>query len=89
MRLRRQAAANPQTLRRYIAAKGYFASMQMDLLIFLSSSAHLPSVFLLLRQRRIATYNGLDTGLVTTIKYLRRATSSAPGNGLGTTIKYL
>jgi hypothetical protein len=39
------------------------------------------AVLLLLRQRR--------SGLVTTIKYLRRTTSAAAGNGLGTTIKYL
>jgi hypothetical protein len=39
------------------------------------------AVLLLLRQRR--------SGLVTTIKYLRRTTGAAAGNGLGTTIKYL
>ena len=42
-------------------------------------------VLLLLRQRRGAA----DSGLGTTIKYLRRTTSGAAGSGLGTTIKYL
>ena len=46
---------------------GYLASVQMKLVIF-TSPAHLPSVLLLLRQRRFAVGNGLGTGLDTTIK---------------------
>jgi hypothetical protein len=34
---------------------------------------HLPSFFLLLRQRRVAAGNGLGTGLGTTIKYVRQS----------------
>ena len=45
------------------------------------SSAHLPSVLFLLRQRRVAAGNGLVTGLGTTIKYVRRTSSGAAGNG--------
>jgi hypothetical protein len=41
--------------------------------------------FLLLRQRRGAAGDGLDT----TIKYLGRKTSGAVSNGLGTKINYL
>jgi hypothetical protein len=55
----------------------------------LCSSAHLPSVLLLTRQRRVAAGSGLSTGLSTTIKYVRRTTSVVAGNGLGVTIKYL
>jgi hypothetical protein len=50
---------------------------------------HLPSAFLLMRQRRVAEGKGLGTGLSTTAKYVRRTASGAAGNGLGTTIKYL
>jgi hypothetical protein len=42
-----------------------------------------------MRQRRVAAGYGLSTGLSTTIKYVRRATSGAAGSGLGTTTKYL
>jgi hypothetical protein len=55
----------------------------------LCSSTHLLSVFLLLRQCRVAAGNDLGTGLGTTIKYVRRTASGAVGNGLGTTTKYL
>jgi hypothetical protein len=55
----------------------------------LCSFAHLPGVFLLLRQRRVAAGKGLGTGLGTTIKYLRRTMNGAVGSGLGTAIKYL
>jgi hypothetical protein len=62
----------------------------------LGSSAHLPSVLLLIRQRRVAASSSLGTGLSTagnglstTIKYLRRKRNGAPGNDLGTTAKYL
>jgi hypothetical protein len=54
----------------------------------LCSSAHLPSVLLLLRQRRVAAGSGLGTGLGNTIRFVRRTASGAAGNGLGTTIKY-
>ena len=37
----------------------------------LCSFAHLPGVFLLLRQRRVAAGKGLGTGLGTTITYVR------------------
>jgi hypothetical protein len=37
----------------------------------LGSSAHLPSVLYLLRQRRVAAGNGLGTGLGTKAKYVR------------------
>jgi hypothetical protein len=50
---------------------------------------HLPSALLLRRRLRVASGNGLSTGLSTTIKCVRRTTSGAAGNGLGTTIKYL
>jgi hypothetical protein len=56
---------------------------------FPCSSAHLPSVLLLMRQRRDAAGNGLSTGLSTTVKYVRCTASGAAGNSLGTTIKYL
>jgi hypothetical protein len=56
---------------------------------FHCSSAHLPSVLLLARQRRVAACSNLRTGLSTTIKYARRTASGAAGSGLGTTIKYL
>jgi hypothetical protein len=59
------------------------------LLYLLFSSAHLPSVLLLLRQRRVAAGKGLSTGLGTAVKYARGTASGAAGNGLGTTIKYL
>jgi hypothetical protein len=49
----------------------------------------MPSILLLLRQRRVTAGNGLGIGLGTTIKYLRRTRNGAAGNGLGTTIKYL
>jgi hypothetical protein len=52
-------------------------------------SSHLPSVLLLLRQRRVAADSGLSNGLITTIKYLGRTASGAAGNGLSTTVKYL
>jgi hypothetical protein len=52
-------------------------------------SAHLPSVLLLLRQRRVAAGNDLGTGLGATIKNVRRTASGAAGSGLGATIKYL
>ena len=52
-------------------------------------SERLPSVLLLLRQRRVAAGNGLSTSLSTTIKYLRRTASGAAGVGFSTTIKYL
>jgi hypothetical protein len=55
----------------------------------LFSSAHLPNVLLLLRQRCVVAGDGLGTGLGITIKYVRRTASGAAGNGLGTTIKYL
>jgi hypothetical protein len=42
-----------------------------------------------MRQRRVAAGNGLNTGLSTTMKYLRRTRSGAAGNDLGTTIKFL
>jgi hypothetical protein len=50
---------------------------------------HLPSVLLVLRQRRVAAGNGLRTVLSTTIKYVRRPGSGAAGHGHGTTMKYL
>jgi hypothetical protein len=50
---------------------------------------HLPSTFLLPRQRRVAAGKGLRTGLSATIKCVRRTASGAAGNGLGTTTKYL
>jgi hypothetical protein len=52
-------------------------------------SAHLPSVLLLLRQRRVSAGNGLGTGLSATAKYVQRTASGAAGGGLGTTITYL
>jgi hypothetical protein len=71
----------------------------------LYSSPNLPSVLLLLRQRRVAAESGLSTGLGITIrrtasgaadndlgtkiKYLRRTRNGAAGNGLGTMAKYL
>jgi hypothetical protein len=53
--------------------------------------AHLPSVFLLLRQRcvRRKAIGAAGSGLGTTIKYLRRTRNGAAGSGLGTTINYL
>jgi hypothetical protein len=49
-----------------------------------------------MRKRRVATGNGLSTGLNiagsglgTTIKYLRRKRNGAAVSGLGTTIKYM
>jgi hypothetical protein len=42
-----------------------------------------------MRQPRVAAGNGLNTGLSTKIKCVRRTASVAAGNGLGTTIKYL
>jgi hypothetical protein len=61
----------------------------MKLKYLLCSSAHLPSVLLLLRQRRVDASNGMGTGLGTMAKYVRRTASGTAGNGLGTTIKYL
>jgi hypothetical protein len=40
-------------------------SVQMDMIILLCSSAHMASVFLLLRQPRVAPGSGLGTGLGT------------------------
>jgi hypothetical protein len=54
-------------------------------LLLLCFSAHLPSVLLLMRQRRAAAGNGLGT----TAKYLRRTRNGAACNYFGTTIKYL
>jgi hypothetical protein len=58
-------------------------------LYLLFSSAHLPIVLLLVRQRRVAARSCRSTGLSTTIKYVRRTASGATGTGLGTTAKYL
>jgi hypothetical protein len=55
----------------------------------LCSSAHLPSVLLLLRQRRVAAGSVPSTSLITTPKSLRRTRNGAAGSGLGTTAKYL
>jgi hypothetical protein len=52
-------------------------------------AAHLPSVLLLLRQRRVAAKSDLGTGFGATAKCVRRIKSGAAGNGLGTIIKYL
>jgi hypothetical protein len=51
--------------------------------------AHLPSVLLLLRKRRVAAGSGLSTSLNIAIKYVRCAASGDAGNGLGTTTKYM
>jgi hypothetical protein len=54
------------------------------------ATTHLPSVLLLLQQRRVAAGTGLGTGLVgNSIKYERRTANGAAGNGPGTTAKYL
>jgi hypothetical protein len=42
-----------------------------------------------MRQRRVPARNGLSTGLITTITYVRRTASGAAGNALGTTINHL
>jgi hypothetical protein len=67
---------------------GYFSSVQMTLVI-LALSAHLPSVFFLLRQRCVAADSDLGAGLGTTSKYVRRTASGAAGNDFSTTTKYL
>jgi hypothetical protein len=61
----------------------------MKLVLLALLSAQLPSVILLLRQRRVAASYDLGTGLDTTVNYVRRKASGAAGNGLGTTVKYL
>jgi hypothetical protein len=68
----------------------------MKLVILLCFSAHMPSVILLMRLRRIAAGSGLSTGLRTagnilgtTIKHLGRKRNGASGYGLDTTTKYL
>jgi hypothetical protein len=53
------------------------------------SSAYLPRVLILLRQRRVATSNGFVSSLGTAINYLRRTRNGAAGSSPGTTIKYL
>jgi hypothetical protein len=55
----------------------------------LCSSAHLPSVLLLLLKRRVAAGNGLGTDLGITIKYVRRTASGSAESSFSTTIKYL
>jgi hypothetical protein len=42
-----------------------------------------------MRQRRVAADSGLNTGLIITLKYVRRTASGDAGSGLGNTIKYL
>jgi hypothetical protein len=49
----------------------------------------LPSILLLLRQRRVAAGKSLVTGLGTKVEYVQRTARGTAGNGLGTMIKYL
>jgi hypothetical protein len=49
----------------------------------------MPSVLVLMWQRRVAAGDGLSTDLGLTIIYVRRTASGAAGNVLGTTINHL
>jgi hypothetical protein len=68
--------------RRYIAACVTLPLCTRGWEYLLCSSAYLPSIPLLMQQRRVAAGNGLITGLRTTIRYVRRTVRDATSAAL-------